>query len=119
MKNVLRCTSVGCSTLSNLPRGLETKPVFDWDHEPLGTVLGSEHDPKTHDPTNLIIGLSTDARERLGTEKETITLPFDFVFGIRRDEVRLSRDASEIASNLEAEATDAKAEDREVLELKA
>ena len=77
--------------MSGVPRGLEAKSVYDWDHQPLGTVLGSEFDPRTHGPTSLIIGLSEDAREMLGTNEETIALPFDFVFGIRRDEVRLDR----------------------------
>lgn len=106
--------------MSNLPRGLETKPVFDWDHEPLGTILGSEHDPKTRDPTSLIIGLSPDARDRLGVEKETISLPFEYVFGIRRDEVRLSRGVGELASTLNAgETSEETVEDRSVVELKA
>lgn len=67
------------------------KPVFDWDRLPLGTILGSEVDPRTHDPTSLIIGLTEDAQARLGTERSTISLPFEYVLGIRRDEVRLNR----------------------------
>lgn len=117
---MLHCTSVGCFTVSTLPRGLETKPVFDWDHEPLGTILGSEHDPKTRDPTSLIVGLSADARDRLDTEKETVSLPFDWVFGIRRDEVRLNRGAQELASNIEAAEPGADVpEEQEAVELKA
>lgn len=87
--------------MPKIDQGLDAKPVFDWDHEPLGTVLGSEHDPRTRDPTNLIVGLSSDARERLQTDKETLSLPFEYVFGIRRDEVRLNRGVQEIASNLD------------------
>lgn len=107
--------------MTNLPRGLETKRVFDWDHEPLGTVLGSELDPKTRDPTSLIIGLSNDARDRLETDEETISLPFDYVFGIRRDEVRLSRGAGELLDALEAQAEgeETVADETEVLEVHA
>lgn len=86
--------------MPKLQRGLETKPVFDWNDEPLGTVLGSEQDPDTHDPMSLIVGLSADAQEDLGTEKDTVALPFDMVFGIRRDEVRLERGVQEIAETL-------------------
>lgn len=75
--------------------------MFDWDDQPLGTVLGSELDPKTRDPTSLIIDLSSDARERLDTDEETVQLPFDYVFGIRRDEVRLSRGTKELLEDLE------------------
>lgn len=87
--------------MTNLTRGLETKPVFDWDNRPVGTILGSELDPKTHDPRSLIIGLSSDARDLLGVDKETIELPFDYVFGIRRDQVRLSRGMQELAPDLQ------------------
>jgi sporulation protein YlmC with PRC-barrel domain len=107
--------------MSNLPEGLETKPVFDWDSQPLGEVLGSEVDPKTRDPTSLIIGLSKDARERLDTEKETLSLPFDYVFGIRRDEVRLNRGVSELLNAVEqaSETTEAEASEQRVVEFKA
>lgn len=98
----------GVSNVNELPHGLETKSVFDWDNQPLGTVLGSELDPKTRDPTSLIIDLSSDARERLDTEEEAVSLSFDYVFGIRRNEVRLSRGLSELLDDLEpvAQATD-------------
>jgi sporulation protein YlmC with PRC-barrel domain len=87
--------------VTKLPRGLETKSVFDWDNNQLGTVLGSELDPKTRDPTSLIIDLSSDGREQLDTERDTVSLPFDYVFGIRRDEVRLSRGVTELLEALE------------------
>ncbi len=92
--------------MPKIHQGLDAKRVFDWEHEPLGTVLGSEHDPRTRDPTNLIVGLSSEARERLQTEKETLSLPFDYVVGIRRDEVRLNRVFQEIASNLDEGAAE-------------
>lgn len=101
--------------------------MFDWDHNQLGTVLGSELDPKTRDPTSLIIDLSPDGRERLDTEQDTVSLPFHYVFGIRRDEVRLSRGVTELLQALEpvqaAEAGEPDAEEAgsgsEPVELKA
>lgn len=86
--------------MSSVPRGLETKPVFDWNRQPLGTVLGSEVDPRTHDATSLIIGLTEDAQEQMGTDQSTISIPFDLVFGIRRDEVRLNRDIGSLLPSL-------------------
>ena len=107
--------------MANLPRGLETKPVFDWDNRPVGTILGSELDPKTHDPRSLIIGLSNDAREFMGVDRETIELPFDLVFGIRRDQVRLSRGLTELLPELEAAMAQAAEQEAEsgVLEIQA
>ncbi len=105
--------------MQKIEQGLETKPVFDWDHEPLGTVLGSEHDPQTRDPTALIVGLSADARERLETEKDTISLPFEYVFGIRRDEVRLNRGVQEIASTIDETTPEDAPEEDAVLEIPA
>ncbi|PSG96379.1 hypothetical protein BRD56_11135 [Thermoplasmatales archaeon SW_10_69_26] len=112
---------MGCFKMTKLPRGLETKSVFDWDNNQLGTVLGSELDPKTRDPTSLIIDLSADGRERLETEEDTISLPFDYVFGIRRDEVRLSRGVTELLDALEPATDDADLEeaDTESVEVKA
>lgn len=106
--------------MPNIEQGLETKPVFDWEHEPLGTILGSEHDPQTRDPTQIIVGLSADAREQLETEKDTIALPFEYVFGIRRDEVRLNRGVQEIASTIEdASPQEPSPEEEQVLEVPA
>jgi hypothetical protein len=106
--------------VSKLPRGLETKQVFDWDQRPLGTVLGSEQGPGTHDSKNLIVGLSADARDELETEKDTIVLPFDFVEGIRRDEVRLDRPVAEIAQTLpDAEPPKTGDDEEAVLEVPA
>lgn len=110
--------SGGVITVTNLTRGLETKPVFDWDREPLGTIVGSELDPKTRDPTSLIIGLSDDAREQLGTEKDTISLPFDYVFGIRRDEVRLNRGLSDLLPDVRTDREESSVEEP-VVELPA
>lgn len=104
--------------MSSIPRGLETKQVFDWDHQPLGTVLGSEQDPETRDSTSLIVGLSADARDRLDTEKDTLVLPFDFVQGIRRDEVLLDRGVQELASTI-PEPESAERPEETVLEVQA
>jgi hypothetical protein len=111
---------VGCLKVSKLPRGLETKQVFDWDHRPLGTVLGSEQGPGTSDSKRLIVGLSADARAELDTDKDTIVLPFDFVEGIRRDEVRLDRAVGEIARTLPGgETVEAPDGEETVLEIPA
>ncbi len=93
--------------VTKFPQGLETKSVFDWDHNQLGTVLGSELDPKTRDPTSLIIDLSPAGRERLDVEQGAVSLPFDYVFGIRRDEVRLSRGIGELLNAMEPVADEA------------
>lgn len=95
--------------MTKLPRGLETKPVCDWNNRPIGTILGSELDPKTHDPRSLIIGLNSDAREMSGIERETVELPFDLVFGIRRDQVRLSRSLTDLLPEFEEEMPEVEA----------
>lgn len=95
--------------MAKLPRGLETKRVCDWNNRPIGTILGSELDPKTHDPRSLIIGLDSDAREMSGVDKETVELPFDLVFGIRRDQVRLSRSLTDLMSEFEEQAPEVEA----------
>ena len=76
--------------------GLEHKPVYDSNHLPLGTITGAAVDPKTRDPTELIIRLHPQARQSLRSEDNTLSLPFDLVFGIRRDEVTLSRSLPEL-----------------------
>ncbi len=95
--------------MAKLPRGLETKRVCDWNNRPIGTILGSELDPKTHDPRSLIIGLDSDAREMSGVDQETVELPFDLVFGIRRDQVRLSRSLTDLMSEFEEQAPEVEA----------
>jgi len=75
---------------------LEDKVVYDWHRVPLGTVVDARRDPKTHATTSLIVNLTPDARHRMGTKSELVTIPASFVCGIRRDAVTLDRSVREL-----------------------
>lgn len=75
---------------------LEQKPVFDWNHVPVGRVVTTRRDPKTRAATQLVLTLSPEARTQLGTEAQTVELPASLVFGLRRDSVTLDRSISEL-----------------------
>lgn len=74
----------------------EQKPVFDWNRVPVGTVSGALRDPKTRAARQLVLTLSREAREELGTDEETIELPASLVFGVRRDGLTLDRSLHEL-----------------------
>lgn len=69
----------------------ERKPVFDWNHVPVGTVQGTMRDPKTKDTRQLLLTLTPEAAEQLGTNELTLELPASMIFGMRRDSVTLDR----------------------------
>lgn len=75
---------------------LEQKPVFDWNHVPVGRVVTTRRDPKTRAATQLVLTLTPEARTQLGTEAQTVELPASLVFGMRRDSVTLDRSLSEL-----------------------
>lgn len=74
----------------------EQKPVFDWNRVPVGTVSGALRDPKTRAARQLVLTLSREAQEELGTEEKTIELPASLVFGVRRDGLTLNRSLHEL-----------------------
>lgn len=73
---------------------LEQKPVFDWNHVPVGHVAAARRDPKTQTTTQLVITLSPEAKTELGVT--TLEVPASLLFGMRRDEVTLDRSISEL-----------------------
>jgi hypothetical protein len=75
---------------------LEQKPVFDWNHVPVGKVVTTRRDPKTRAATQLVLTLTPEARTQLGAESQTVELPASLVFGMRRDSVTLDRSISEL-----------------------
>ncbi|MEA3200728.1 MAG: hypothetical protein QOE90_2156 [Thermoplasmata archaeon] len=74
----------------------EEKPVYDWNHVPIGTVSGAVRDPKTRAARQLVLRLSPEAQTELGTDEKTLELPASLVFGVRRDSVTLDRSLSEL-----------------------
>jgi hypothetical protein len=74
----------------------EKKPVFDWNHVPVGTVSGAVRDPKTRAASKLLLTLSPEAQAGLGTLDTTLELPASYVFGVRRDSVTLDRSLTEL-----------------------
>jgi len=74
----------------------EEKPVYDWNHVPVGTVSGAVRDPKTRAARQLVLRLTPEAQTELGAEQPTVELPASFVFGVRRDSVTLDRSLSEL-----------------------
>ncbi|HVL49565.1 MAG TPA: hypothetical protein VM889_13495 [Candidatus Thermoplasmatota archaeon] len=75
---------------------LDDKPVFDWNHVPIGTVADIRKDPKTRSAREIIVNVSPDARRRLGLHDELLEIPISYVFGIRRDAVTLDRSVQEL-----------------------
>ena len=75
---------------------LEQKPVFDWNHVPVGRVTGARRDPKSGAATQLTLTLSPEAKTELGTSEATLDVPASLVFGMRRDGVTLDRSIGEL-----------------------
>ena len=74
----------------------ERKPVYDWNHVPVGTVSGAVRDPKTRAASKLVLTLTREAQHELGVPDTTLELPACFVFGVRRDSVTLDRSLTEL-----------------------
>lgn len=74
----------------------EQKPVFDWNHVPVGTVRTALRDPKTRAARQLVLTLTPEAKTRLGTQESTMEVPASIVFGVRRDGLTLDRSLSEL-----------------------
>lgn len=75
---------------------LEQKPVFDWNHVPVGRVTDARRDPKTRATTGLVLTLSPEAQTELGLASPTLEVPASLVFGVRRDGLTLDRSLSEL-----------------------
>ena len=74
----------------------DKKPVYDWNHVPVGHVTTTVRDPRTNATRQLVLTLSPEARSELGTSTEKIELPASLVFGMRRDQVTLDRTITEL-----------------------
>lgn len=74
----------------------EEKPVYDWNHVPVGTVRDAVRDPKTKAARQLVLTLTPEAQEKLGAKDATLELPASYVFGVRRDGVTLDRSLTEL-----------------------
>lgn len=74
----------------------DKKPVYDWNHVPLGHVAQTLRDPKTNATRQLVLTLTPQARKELGTSHDSIELPANLVFGMRRDQVTLDRSITEL-----------------------
>jgi len=81
-----------------LPDGFvfDKKPVYDWNHVPLGHVAQTLRDPKTNATRQLVLTLTPEARTALGATQERVELPANLVFGMRRDQVTLDRSITEL-----------------------
>lgn len=74
----------------------EKKPVFDWNHVPVGHIREAVRDPRTNAARQLVLTLSPEARTELGASTDSIELPASLVFGMRRDQVTLDRTLNEL-----------------------
>lgn len=74
----------------------EQKPVFDWNHVPVGTVSSALRNPKTGAAQQLVLTLTPEARHELGVDKATMELPASLVCGMRKDGLTLDRSLSEL-----------------------
>lgn len=74
----------------------DKKPVYDWNHVPVGHVTETVRDPRTHATRQLVLTLSPEARTELGAAGDSIELPLSLVFGMRRDQVTLDRTLHEL-----------------------
>lgn len=74
----------------------EQKPVFDWNHVPVGTVRSALRDPKTRTARQLVLTLTPEAKTKLGVQGDALEVPASLVFGVRRDGVTLDRSLSEL-----------------------
>lgn len=75
---------------------LREKLVLDWNNFAIGRIRDAEVDPKTKTVRSLVIHLSEEARTRIGARAPQLTIPIDYVFGIRRGEVTLDRSFDEL-----------------------
>lgn len=74
----------------------DKKPVYDWNHVPVGHVAQTVRDPRTNAARQLVLTLSPEARTELGASTDRIELPASLVFGMRRDQVTLDRSLTEL-----------------------
>lgn len=74
----------------------DRKPVFDWNHVPVGHVETTVRDPRTNATRQLVLTLSPEARVELGAASDKLELPASLVFGMRRDQVTLDRTLTEL-----------------------
>lgn len=74
----------------------DKKPVYDWNHVPVGHVEQTLRDPKTNATRQLVLTLTPEARTELGAQADSIELPANLVFGMRRDQVTLDRSITEL-----------------------
>lgn len=85
---------------------LHDKPVLDWNQNPVGTVEEVTRDPATEAAEDLIVSLSSEAKDEMAESDEQLEIPLSYVFGIRRDSVTLDRSLDEISRmEKESEAT--------------
>ena len=74
----------------------EQKPVFDWNHVPVGTVSTALRNPRTGATRQLVLTLSPEAQTELGTKESTLEVSTSLVFGMRKDGVTLDRSLTEL-----------------------
>jgi hypothetical protein len=74
----------------------EQKPVFDWNHVPVGTVSTALRNPRTGATRQLVLRLSPEAQTELGTKDGTFEVPTSLVFGMRKDGLTLDRSLGEL-----------------------
>lgn len=74
----------------------EQKPVFDWNHVPVGTVSSALRNPRTGATRQLVLQLSPEAKSELGTQESTLEVPTSLVFGMRKDGLTLDRSIGEL-----------------------
>lgn len=75
---------------------LREKLVFDWNNFAVGKIREAQVDPKTRTVRSLVISLSDEARSKIGAQPGQLTIPINYVFGIRRGEVTLDRSFEEL-----------------------
>lgn len=88
--------------MDGVPTELREKLVLDWNNFAIGRIHEARLDPKTKTVRSLVISLSPEAQTRVKSPQ--LTIPVDYVFGIRRGEVTLDRSFDEI-SRLESPAS--------------
>lgn len=75
---------------------LDEKPVYDWNRVPVGTVVDTRRDARTHAALELVVNLTPEAQQNLGGAGELLTIPLSHVFAIRKDSVLLDRSLLEL-----------------------
>lgn len=75
---------------------LDEKPVFDWNRVPVGTVIDTRRDARTHAAVGLVVNLTPEAQQNIGGGEELLTIPISHVFAIRKDSVLLDRSLHEL-----------------------